>query len=76
MKINIPSTLKKHAIWAAIGLLGLSTFGCSGGATDAAPTNTSSSTYNNSGQTAADKIGAARAKAHGRLPPKGMFPPQ
>ena len=52
----------------ALAISGIVTAGCSGGGSDA-PTNTANSKYNDSGQTAADKIGADRAKAHKRLPP-------
>ena len=40
-----------------------------------APTNTGNSKYIDTGNTAADKIGADRARAHRRLP-NGVAPPQ
>ncbi len=71
MKIN-SSKLRELTIWTVIGLSGLSVLGCHG-ASDTAPTNTAHSQYNNSGKSAADQIGADRARAHRRLPPKGSI---
>ncbi len=56
-----------------VGVAGMAITGC--GDKEPAPTNTSNSKYIDTGNTAADKIGADRARAHRRLPP-GATPPQ
>ena len=56
-----------------VGVTGLACMGC--GEKEPAPTNTGNSKYIDTGNTAADKIGADRARAHRRLP-NGVAPPQ
>jgi hypothetical protein len=57
-------------ILLASAIVGLGAAGCH--SSDDAPTNSGNSKYIDNGQTAADKIGAARAAGHGsRLPGKG-----
>jgi hypothetical protein len=68
MKISYFVWFKVASVWTVIVLSGLLVAGCSGGG-DTAPTNSSHSTYNNSGKTAADAIGNQRRKA--RLPHGG-----
>jgi len=58
--------------FSAIMVCGLNVAGCKG-SDDSAPTNTKNSKYMGGGDTEADKVGAARAKA--RLPHGGQ-PPQ
>jgi hypothetical protein len=59
------------AVCAALLLVTVLGTGCNGG--DTTPTNTKNSQYINSGQTAADKIGAGRL-ARPRLPHAGEQP--
>jgi len=67
-------TIVKGVVLAStlVGVAGF-TSGCSGSGSDA-PTNTANSKYNDTGQTAADKIGAERAK-HRHTPPAGTPTP-
>ena len=70
-----PSKLIKLLLSVVVlGIAGTLISGCSGGGSDA-PTNTGKSQYIDSGKTAADKIGAERARAHQRLPQGGATPP-
>lgn len=64
-------SMKSMILSALVIALSIVVVGCHGD--DSAPTNTKNSTYIDSGQSAADKIGQDRENAHrARLPGKGV----